>query len=229
MKSVLLNKHSLEIAKLAPKEESRYTLNALRVTEGETMVTNGHYLIRVENPKMKVENFPTVAGDVPAVEVSELLIPTASALEVLKGIPKKDAIPVLNHAKVGKGEDGMIRMVTTDMDVHRPNATRAITGQFPNVDAVMPRSQKFTIGVNAEYLSKLLAIAATYNDRSHFVELSFTDKPSAMRIDAHDEVTGQHFTAVLMLMRGEIEGKPFPPEVIVDPFADVPEPEEVCA
>ena len=224
MKAVLLNKHSLEIAKLAPKEESRYTLSAVNVTDGETMVTNGHYLIRVQHPNVKIENYPNVPGDAEAVECKGLLMPTKTALELLKSLPKERSIPILNHAKVGKDAEGNLRAVTTDLATSKPMTCKPITGQYPNVDAVMPREEpRFRIGVSADYLSKLLAIAATYRYNSSFVELEFWGADRAMRINAHDGETGQHFTAVLMPMRGDVKGKPFPYDPTPDPFKDVPE------
>lgn len=230
MKSVLLNKHNLEIAKLAPNQESRYTLNAIKVTADETATTNGHYLIRVTLPKSKdtdLANYPNVAGDVESVECDGMLIPSKAAVEILKALPKERSMTILNHAKVGKDAEGNVRAMITDLATHRPMCHKAMVGQFPNIEAVMPLAEPtLRIGVSADYLSKLLAVAATYQERSSFVELSFWDANKAMRIDAKDDVTGQHFVAILMPMRGDVGDRPWmwnKTEPPVCPFKDVPE------
>src|SRR6266516_4633378 len=122
MKAVLLNKRSLELAKLAPKGESRFTLNAIQVTGEETVVTNGHYLVRVEHAKAKIETFPKVAGDVETVESKSFLIGRDAALELSKAIPKASIIPILSFAKVGLDAEGQVRAITTDLETHRPMA-----------------------------------------------------------------------------------------------------------
>ena len=57
-----LNKHNLNIAKLAAKDESRYSLTGIRVSPDETICTDCHQLTPVTTPKVDVEQFPAKDG-----------------------------------------------------------------------------------------------------------------------------------------------------------------------
>lgn len=231
MKRVMLNQHSLETAKLAPREESRYTLKAICVTEQATVVTNGHYLVHVTHPKQDLACYPSVPGaasDAELADVKQILVGRDSALELLKAMPKKEKIPILNNAVIGQAEDGSIKAVTTDLDMHRPATFRKVDGQYPNWQAVITSHSEpmVRVGLNAAYVAELLKQAASYNERSNFVEISIWNSQQAVRFDAYDPETNQNWTAMLMPMRGTVDNRPFPypkAEAIPDPFKDVPE------
>jgi len=229
--AVLLNKHNLAVAEFASKEESRYTLQAIQVTQDETVATNGHYIVRVDTPKADVNHFPTVAGTVPTVEAESFLLARQGALDMIKVLPKKQTIPILNHAKVGVDAEGNVQAITTDLETHRPVTIRKVTGQYPNWKALWPKkAPTVTVGVSAAYLAQLAKVAATYSEQSCYMEISIWDAQSMIRLDAYDSNTNQHFTALLMPMRGDMKDRPFPwdapalPAPPIDPFADVPEP-----
>jgi len=226
--AVLLNKHNLAVAEFASKKESRYTLQAIQVTQDETVATNGDYLVRVDTPKVDIDHFPTVVGTVPTVEAESFLLARQGALDMIKVLPKKTTIPILNHAKVGVDAEGNVQAITTDLETHRPVTIRKVTGQYPNWKALWPKkAPTVTVGVNAAYLAQLAKVAATYAG-SCYMEISIWDAQSAIRLDAYDSSTNQHFTALLMSLRGDMQDRPFPWDALapppIDPFADVPEP-----
>jgi len=232
MKHVLLNHHNLAVANLIDKQESRYTLNAMQVTEKETVVTNGHYLVRVDTPKQELASYPNVAGEPEATEVGSFLLGSDGALALAKVTPKKESIPILNHAKVGVDADGNIRAVTTDLATTHPMTIRKVTGQFPQWEMLFKRTQpKMRIGLSAAYLEQLAKSAKVY-EQSNYVELSIWSPQEAVRLDAFDSATNQHWTAILMPMRGgDIQNRPYPFDEVAsvpDPFAEVPEPSEVA-
>jgi DNA polymerase III sliding clamp (beta) subunit (PCNA family) len=229
--AVLLNAHSLSVAEFASKGHLRYALQAILVTQEETVATNGHYLVRVENPKAKLEQFPVVPGTVPTVEADSFLLARDAALAVAKNIPKKTTIPILNHARVGVDAEGKIQAVTTDLDTSHPVTIRATEGKFPQWKVLWPKSEpKVTICLSTEYLAQLAKAAGKLSKN---LEISIWDKQSAIRLDAYSSDTEQHWSAVLMPMRsGDIPNRPFPWQEaapLVDPFADVPEPAPVAA
>jgi hypothetical protein len=234
--AVLLNAHSLAVAEFASKEESRYTLKAVQVTMEEVVATDGSCLVRVDHPQTKLDQFPNVPGAVKTVEAESFLLERDAALSVAKTIPKKTTIPILNHARVGVDEEGNIQAVTTDLETHRPVTIRKVTGQFPNWKRLWPKNPpKVKIGLSANYLAQLAKAAAKYSDRSGYMEISIWDEHSTVRFDAYDSDTNQHWSALLMPMRGEVPNRPFAwaeaaePEPPADPFADVPEPSEEMA
>ena len=115
----MLNRHNLNIAKLASKEESRFTLSAIRVTPVETVVTDGRVLVRVSNPTMPVEQFPALPGATITDDFNPFNLPAAAALQLAKSFKKRCTIPVLGCAAVDTGGE-LAHVVTTDLE----NVTR---------------------------------------------------------------------------------------------------------
>lgn len=72
---ILINKQSLKLADLAPKQESRYPINAINITQHETVATDGHMLIRVSHPKANISNFPMVEGFDAGKDFESILLP----------------------------------------------------------------------------------------------------------------------------------------------------------
>ena len=139
----LVNKRNLELAKLASKDESRYQLSAILLTEAETVVTDGHILARVSLPEHKPDQFPVIAGFTPNGSNRDALIPREAALEAAKRITKKTTIPILSCAAVavedkpadadaGEAKSAIVTIASTDLDTHQITPTREPKGRFPN-------------------------------------------------------------------------------------------------
>ena len=205
---MLLNKHNLAIADLASKDESRYTLTAIRVTPKWTATTNGHYLVTVTLPKLKDSQFPRIDGFNPTNGTTPpFLLHRDDALAIGKSIPRKQSIPVLETAAIGATADGKIQVAVTDLDSPKLTVPRKMDGQFPNIDAVIPNGEKRTlrIGLDAAYLAKLAksALATCDNGRRHEVTIccDFIDAQSAVKMTATNPETEQEWMAVLMPKR----------------------------
>lgn len=226
---ILLNKLSLKLADLAPKQESRYSLHALHVTSTETQITDGHILVRVSHPKQAVGSFPVVPGFDTGEEFGSVLLPLATAKEVGKAIPTKQTIPILNHAALSvRVEDGVkrIQAATTDLDTPRVFECCPVKGTFPNCDAVMPRTPaKFTIDLDANLLGKIAKYAGDFgNERCPVIRLQLWSKGEPMRIDCDNENTGQGMTALIMPVQSrEVKGCYPQAAALPDPFTSVPE------
>src|SRR5437762_4166444 len=121
----LYSKQNFEIAKMASKEENRYTLQAILVTPDETVVTDGHRMARVStvNSGIILEHFPIVPGWETAPG-QRFLFPADAALKVAKLMPVKQTIPILNYAaplKIvqpieGKTTAQSVGFVSTDLE-----------------------------------------------------------------------------------------------------------------
>jgi hypothetical protein len=231
---VLLNENNLRLADLCQKEACRYTLDAIQVTREETVVTNGHYLVRVTLPNVNgtlypdVEGWPTDSG-----EWTEALIPRATAAEALKNIPRKQDIPILNNAVIFKSNDGRVRIGTktfarnSNGDQHKMVDGKQQGGPpFPNWAAVMPKQPpRLTITLDADYLARLAKNAAEFmadRGQTKRLRLQFTGAGSAVRMDCQPNHEGQEWTAILMPMRGEAYRNGYEPDPVPDPFRDVP-------
>jgi hypothetical protein len=212
----MLNKHNLNVAQFASKEESRYTMNGVLVTPNETVATNGHYLVWCGKDSVEAENYPLIPGFVGASEqFKPFILSRESALAIAKVTPSKAKIPILNHVAVSG--DGS-QMAVTDLDRPQVFPVRPVEGKFPQWEVVVPKFEQavFSISVNAEYLAAIAKqFAGFVDDRNHKVTLSFyadsmkSDEPVAtvgrdvsghsIRFDGVRD--GQGMTAVLMPVR----------------------------
>lgn len=228
----LLNRKSLRLAELASKDESRYVLKAIQITAEETVVTDGHLLVRVSHPAgIDAKQFPMTAGFDGGKEFESVLLPAASAAEITKAIPTKSKIPILNHVAlaVTQNEDGAkLKFAVNDLENPKVFQPKAMAGQFPAWKRIMPtKAPKFTFTVNPTLLLSLCKYATefTKGERMPAMRMSFEDANSAVRIDLESSDTQQGMTALLMPMRS---GNTYPhclpmpeAEVIADPFACV--------
>ena len=76
----MLNKHNLNIAKLTPKDESRYSLTSILVSPDETVCTDGFQVTKVSTPKVAIENFPAKDGFKPTRKFEPFLLSAEAAL-----------------------------------------------------------------------------------------------------------------------------------------------------
>lgn len=202
---MLLNKLNFAVLPFASKEDSRYTLKGILVTDKETVATDGHRLARITVPTdAKEENYPDVAGFEKHAEFTPFILPVDAAKEIVKTVPNNRSIPIINHARVSS--NGAVQVVTTDLDNPRLFAPRPLTGQFPNWQAVFPLPEKepvASVTLNGNYLVDAAKAAGMFNDRSHALKLKIYDSNGnkTVVISAESAETGQRFDCVIMPMR----------------------------
>lgn len=219
-----LNAANLNIAALAAKEESRFKINGILVTNEYTAVTDGHVLVTVSLPKQ----FNGSAPEPPGFEHIEkldrpFLLPSATALDLAKHIPAKPTIPGLGQAYIGASANAMvddpakpskqkpaefIDLMTTDLETaHRPQVRR-LTGNFPEVERCIPMAEnaRFGICLDLDLLIPLLQQAKKFHNGTcgpHPVTLRFTTADEGVRLDCHNDE--QKLVAVVMPIRHEQE------------------------
>ena len=211
---ILINKQSLKLAELAPKEESRYTLNAVNITRHETVCTDGHMLVRVSHPVADAKNFPMTEGFDAGKDFESILLPVAAAKEICKAVPSKTTIPILHHAalSVTQDEDGAhVKVAVNDLENPQVFSPRPMTGKYPNWQMVMPKTEpKMSIELDASKLLALLKYAAHFtSDNNNRIRLSLWDSQSPVQIDATNKDTQQGMTAVLMPVRRDDSQYPY--------------------
>jgi len=226
----MLNKHNLDVAKFASKEESRYTMNAILVTPHETVATDGHRLVRVSLPKR--EDFPSRNGFEALETWTPFLLPVKTAQNVAKAIPQRQTIPALEMVGIGKpqGEDETTcELVVTDLEEWRTFAVRKLTGTFPKWSQVIPQGEfAFEITVDASYLAEMAAAASKFTDAptsSLTIRFRADHCDKAIRMDARRS-DGQTWVGVLMPVRdavplADLDTVPAPqPETVPQPEAE---------
>lgn len=204
---LLLNKHNLNIAKIASREESRYTLKAIQVTDRETVVTDGHRLVRVTLPtECKPGDFPQLEGFTPNGNGTPFLLDRDTALQATKLIPKKTTIPILNHAAVSacKGEDGQVQQIqvcVTDLDHTQVLRPKPDNGRFPAWECVLPAGEPLAeVCLDASYIEELGKLLREFGGSGLAVRIRVYGKEKAVRMDARNG-DGQEMNAVVMPLR----------------------------
>jgi hypothetical protein len=168
----MLNKHNLEIAELASKDESRFTLNAIYVTPEATVETDGHQLVMVTTPDIDAESFPATPGVTPTKKFKPFLLDAETALKIAKAIPRKTTLPVLACVAIGsesdkeppkaaKGEDqqpGTAVLAVNNLESPQVFQPKKMKGNFPDYERVIPKpgSEFFQVGFDLNILVPVL-------------------------------------------------------------------------
>jgi hypothetical protein len=221
---MLLNKHNLNIAKLASKEASRFTLSGIRITPTETVVTDGHCLMKVSTVAISSEEFPVCQGSgvTPQDDFKPFNLDAAQALKASAQLPKKSTIPVLGCAAVAvNGNPDRPALLTTDLEQF--STFKAMeSGNYPDYERVIPKAENapFAIGLDAKLIKAMMEqfIAFIDSKGSAGITLRFTDERTAVLMEAK---SGEQ-TMLGVLMPMQIDAKPWrkaEPE---------PEPEELA-
>jgi hypothetical protein len=202
---MLLNKAVLSLAKLAPKEHSRYTLCGICVERECATVTNGHYLVSVSGPRALDSDYPQTTGLTHKVLAEDpmaetVLLSRDGALAALKALPKRTTLPTLQNAAVG--EDRKLYVNTLD---NVSAFDHRLEGQFPNWRQLMPNGEPTAeIELDAYYLKALAEYMIEHAKQSSAkqapVRLTIYGADRAMRFDAAME-DGGAILAVLMPLR----------------------------
>ena len=200
----MLNKHNLAIAALATCEKSRYTLSGIQITPTETVVTDGHCLVRVSTPSADAANFPTTENFTPSDNFAPFLLAADAAKQIERAIPKRTIIPVLAHAAIDGANTnaGDVAMVmVTDLENHQIFSPRKQEGKFPDYKGYIPKAADatFVIHFDGVLLAKVLDMAGKFSSHpGNVITLRFTAPDSAVRIDAYNGTTDQLMQAVVM-------------------------------
>ena len=205
---MLLNKHNLSIANLAPKEGSksyneRYNMHVIRVDKAGTAVTNGHYAVMVSLPTTaKDADFPAaIPGFTPAKGKTEpFLLHLDDAVRIRKAIPKKPGIPILQHACVGVDAAGQVALAVTDLASSQVFTAYKPEGRFPKLESGVPTDEPLlTICLSADYLQKLAKAAMDFNagDTRDMVKLKLYGATKVATMETTNG-EGQKFFAMLM-------------------------------
>ena len=226
---MLFNKHNFAIAALAASEESRFTLNGILVTPTETVVTDGHALIRVSTPsalEADPDAFPVWrSGDYQrSTKLPEtfppFVLPTKNCREIAKAIPAKSTIPVLKHAAVLQVE---MKQDPHNPDVQHPSAATFITndadavssrvftaqvpeGRFPDYERVIPPIENYDVSTcfNPALLSKVIDRFTSFleEDAGAGIRIYFERSGVVgLTIEGENRTTGQIMKAVVMPMK----------------------------
>ena len=181
-------------------EESRYTLNgALMVLKPEaiTMVaTDGHRLAHVERSG---EKFDGVSGEM------KTLVPK-KAMDELRTLLDDDVETV----EFAKDESTLFFRVGA-----RLLASRQLTGQFPNFEAVLPKDNNKSVAIQGEDLGAAISRVAQFADeRSRAVRLKL--EKGELKLSASSTETGESEDSIEVAYNGDPMAIGFNAQYLID-------------
>jgi hypothetical protein len=160
----LLNRANLELAKLVPADESRHVLGGILVEAGETVVTNGHYLIVVSNPDTKVEDFPEAEGHKPLETFEPFMLPRKAALDILKVLPtayEAAKLPITGHVAVAHVPEEMTQRVQLEQKIALMEGRSKPDGE-PLADGRPKRAVLYTTNLENHQVFQVLPMKGTF-------------------------------------------------------------------
>jgi hypothetical protein len=130
----------------AKDDTSGYSLNGICVEpDGAVAATNGHLLLTARSSRERDDNYP-VKG-VPEYRGDpdgRVLINRDDVQRLIKAIPKKTTIPVLEYAQLTKaGNNGHVTIAATDLSsVHVTAVDTSAQASFPNYAKLEPAADR---------------------------------------------------------------------------------------
>ena len=185
---MLVDKHALRILAAASKDPSRYALNGLHVTETGLEATDGNILARVSLPDFLPDDAPTSWQPMAAESLAGTILDGKALAQVAKAIPKKERIPILQCAAIGKNGKGG-QAVTGLPDEESRLAVPFVDATYPKTQEAYPKGKPvFQVALNA----RLLGVLASLGENDKRIILSFHGPEQAVefQIDGERPITG---------------------------------------
>lgn len=194
---MLLNQHSLEVAKFAADIKTRPVLGALNIRTDRVVATDAYHLLEVEHPLQEHEPVNGISTD-----ATPGLIPADAALHAGKNIPKEESLFALKHAFTAVSADGRkMTLATTDLYQEKTVEALMIEGTYPNYETIFPEGEPTArITLDAKYLKDIAEYFTKHAD-SRRVQIEFfgDDKPIVFR--GKTSGTFQKVRGVIMPLR----------------------------
>ncbi len=203
MEKTMLRAEHLRVARLATKEESRYSLSAIRVTPDTVEVTDGHLLLLAEHEPIDPATLPVIEGVTPG-NVESFCLSQSDALAILRAIPKKKRFEDAAIPQIGteSNANGCAIIGISDGSSTQVFKPRKAEGLFPNIQTCIPRTVDRPVSITFDptlmvALCTQIADLTKGTGRIQAVTMRISDEKSSIRFDATTE-HGEAVVAILM-------------------------------
>jgi hypothetical protein len=203
----LLHRAVFAVRHCLTNEESRYTLNHIKITENEAQATNGHIALRVQTNGIESDAFPSEVPGLKAIktvngDVEEIRLSKQTADKLFKALPKNGLLPVLQNAYIGQDGDKPV-IAVTDLDSSQVFRTEEVTGQFPDLDVLKKDEEpKARVCLDAFYLNEMCKVLRDFHSIKQGdcpILFELWEKGDCIVMSARND-TGQKLKAYLMPM-----------------------------
>ena len=199
-KRVLLSQASLEVTAFACKDQSRYGLNGLHITDKFVEATEGHILLRLYHEEVDPDNFPDTPGEYFQSGLN-CVLPAEDLKKV--AVPKKvGSFPILKNACLTQ-DNGAILVSTTDLSSMQTVKIRPLETEYPDTDQFLKEPEGgITFAVDAKLLKILTDYLNKVEKERDVISIVFhvVDPGSPIRF-SFELSNGQRGEGVLMPMR----------------------------
>lgn len=204
----LLHRAIFAVRHCLTNEESRYTLNHIKITADEAQATNGHIALRVQINGIDKDAFPSQVPGLTAIkpvaeDVEEIRLSKLTADKLFKALPKNGLLPVLQNAYIGQDDDKPV-IAVTDLDSSQIFRTEEVNGQFPDLDVLKKgEAPKARVCLDAYYLNEMCKVLRDFHSIKQGdcpILFELWDKDDCIVISARND-TGQKLKAYLMPMQ----------------------------
>jgi hypothetical protein len=203
----LLHRAVFAVRHCLTNEESRYTLNHIKITADEAQATNGHIALRVQTNGIENDAFPSEVPGLKAIkpvngDIEEIRLSKQTADKLFKALPKNGLLPVLQNAYIGQDGDKPV-IAVTDLDSSQVFRTEEVTGQFPDLDVLKKEeAPKARVCLDAFYLNEMCKVLRDFHSIKQGdcpILFELWDKEDCIVMSARND-TGQKLKAYLMPM-----------------------------
>ena len=203
----LLHRAVFAVRHCLTNEESRYTLNHIKITANEAQATNGHIALRVQTNGLENAAFPSQVPGLTAIkpvdkDVEEIRLSKQTADKLFKALPKNGLLPVLQNAYIGQDDDKPV-IAVTDLDSCQIFRTEEVTGKFPDLDALKKSEEpKARVCLDAYYLNEMCKVLRDFHSLKQGdcpILFELWEKGDCIVMSARND-TGQKLKAYLMPM-----------------------------
>jgi len=203
----LLHRAIFAVRHCLTNEESRYTLNHIKITADEAQATNGHIALRVQTNGIESDAFPSEVPGLKAIkpvngDVEEIRLSKLTADKLFKALPKNGLLPVLQNAYIGLDDDKPV-IAVTDLDSSQIFRTEEVNGQFPDLDVLKKEEEpKARVCLDAYYLNEMCKVLRDFHSIKQGdcpILFELWDKEDCIVMSARND-TGQKLKAYLMPM-----------------------------
>jgi len=213
---MLLDKRSLLMAKAASKDDSRLSIQGVRIeADGTGVATDGHILFKFTPDKDTIQDpkdYPTLEGVNPVGAPANgneglhpFTIPTRDALDIAKAVPKRNPLPILEYIALDEqrtNDNGSACFGVTDLDSPRVFSPRKIDADFPDHSKLWPKGKATVrIGLDVDKLDIMVQVLKAAGVEA--ISLEIHDPLSAMVVRSDMIKDGGTVTGLVMPRRLE--------------------------
>lgn len=177
----------LKVADAASKNPSRPVLTCVMLDNERIVATDSYVLLEAKRKGEDAGEFPEVFGITPLKELdTPVLIPAKELKKKLK-FPKKQSLPIMEHAAITGQSKRHLEFTTTNLDSATRVNINTVEGNFPAYENVMPDANQHQGSAIVDAKKLIQILKAFTNKDSSQVRIKFYSELAPLMVEGVDE------------------------------------------